>query len=79
MNISTKLFVLIVVVIVVVSTAIGMYVGYRYTGVQMHKDGYVKLEVTRTGTFFIDDGKIFSVSELETEKQFSASMSSRKD
>jgi len=35
---------------------------------------YVKLENTKSGTFFIKDERIYSVSELHTEQQFAGSI-----
>jgi len=45
----------------------------NYLTTEQYKN-YVKLEVTKTGTFFIHDERIYAVNELQTEVQLSGTV-----
>ncbi len=50
----------------------GAVVNTMYTKQQYA--GYVKIEKTKSGSFYIKDEHIYSVSELQTENQFAGSL-----
>ncbi len=66
-------------VLIIISVLSGCLMGYFYAMNEINKTGYVHLEETHSGTFFIKNKRIYSVSELETEKMFNGSLGRSKE
>ena len=62
----------LVALLMVVSGIIGAELNTHYT--KQEYSTYVKIEKTKSGSFYIQNEHIYSVNELQTEIQFNGSM-----
>lgn len=62
----------LIALLMVVSGIIGAELNTHYT--KQEYSTYVKIEKTKSGSFYIQNEHIYSVNELQTEIQFNGSM-----